>query len=448
MLGPVAIRRLTEPVTAAVSAGRRWGMAAAGASVLVLLASPAGAQIQRHPTGVNVNASGATTVFVTFGNLQGKVPVEATWCGSIVPAAPAIGFRCDPGSIFGNLPIRLDRSRVSGQDGFTDIMSIPPSVARRAYQAAQAGEASEFYYVRRFVDPGGAAPDEYVTVTCRLTGGGARTPFALTDVRVEFDTKDPVLPLRAGDLPPPLRATIAYNGTGRLRGRWEIVFPGEEPPTSQDLLTEATLPVELRGTQRRFTELSRFNIFLPPTGEMILPGPDPDALPTHIDGLYLVLLRIEATADKEGDSDLGAAGAGAGVAHSGAVAGFPLPPLRYYVGGGSGIGRSASSLELLFPVADGLVPAGAAIDFSWQEAGGAVLYRLEVEDDTQPVLSALIHPGVGAYRAPPWLADRLSEGSFRWRVVSLDPSGRSIETTGWRGGSITRDEEAAGGEQP
>lgn len=448
MYEPVAIRGCPGPGASAIGTVRRWGVRAAGASLLALLATPAGAQIQRHPTGVNVNASGATTVFVTFGNLQGKVPVEATWCGSIVPAAPGIGFRCDPATIFGNLPIRLDRSRISGQDGFTDIMSIPPSVARRAYQAAQAGEASEFYYVRRFVDPGGFAPDEYVTVTCRLTGGGARTPFALTDVRIEFDTKDPVLPLRAGDLPPPLRATIAYNGTGRLRGRWEIVFPGEEPPTSQDLLTEATLPVELRGTQRRFTELSRFNIFLPPTGEVVLPGPDPDALPTHIDGLYLVLLRVEATADKEGDSDLGAAGAGAGVAHSGAVAGFPLPPLRYYVGGGSGIGTRASTLELLFPDEDAVIRAADPIIFSWEEAGSAVLYRLEVEDARQPVLSALLQPGVGAYQAPPWLVDRLHESSFRWRVVSLDPSGRSIETTGWRGGSIARDEGAAAGEQP
>ncbi|MGQ0639583.1 MAG: hypothetical protein ACT4P6_02265 [Gemmatimonadaceae bacterium] len=31
----------------------------------------------------------------------------------------------------------------------------------------------------------GGAPDEYVAVTCRLTGGGARSPFSLTDVRVD-----------------------------------------------------------------------------------------------------------------------------------------------------------------------------------------------------------------------------------------------------------------------
>ena len=42
-------------------------------------ATPLSGQIQRNPTGVNVNANGATTVFITFGNLEGYVPVEAIW---------------------------------------------------------------------------------------------------------------------------------------------------------------------------------------------------------------------------------------------------------------------------------------------------------------------------------------------------------------------------------
>ena len=44
--------------------------------------------------------------------------------------------------------------------------------------------------------------------------------------------------------------------------RCEVVQPGEELPESSDLLTEATLPIEKRGTQRRYTQLGRFNIFL------------------------------------------------------------------------------------------------------------------------------------------------------------------------------------------
>ena len=396
-------------------------------------AGPAAAQIQRHPTGVNVNGQDGTSVFITFGNLQGMVPVEATWCGELIDAFPGVGLRCNPATIFGQLPIRYDRSRASGSGGFTDIMSIPPSVARRAYQAAEDGAVSSFFYVRRFIDPGGLRPDEYVFVTCRLTGGGARTPFALLDVRLEFDTEDPVLPIAAGTRAPPLRARIAYNGTGRLRGRWEIVFPGEEPPTADDLLTEATLPAELRGTQRRFTELDRFNVFLPPTGEFTLEGPDPATLPTHMEGLYLVLLRIEASDDKEGDSDLASAGAGAGVVHSGGVAGFAIPPLRYFVGSGTGIGVAAEGLALLLPADDARLGAGESASFRWSGGAGAVLHRLEVEDETgEQILSALVDPSAGGYQSPPWLSDRAPSGRLRWRVVALGPGGSRVVETPWR----------------
>lgn len=187
--------------------------------------------IRRDPNGVNVSSQGATTVFITFGDLDDQVPVEAEWCGALVSAAPAIGMRCDPSTVFGRLPIRFDQSRLSGNGRvFSDVMSIPPSVARRAWQAAARGETSSFFYVRRFVSLIGG-PDEYVFVTCRLAGGGARVPFALTDVRLAFEGGDPVLAVDRNQAPTPFVADIAYNGTGRLRGRWEVVLPGEDPPS-------------------------------------------------------------------------------------------------------------------------------------------------------------------------------------------------------------------------
>jgi hypothetical protein len=397
-------------------------------------AGPAAAQIQRDPNGVNVNASGATTVFITFGNLQGKVPVEATWCGELVSADPDLGFRCAPGTIFGHLPLRYDRSRSSGQDGFTDIMTIPPSVARRAYQAAQEGVESSFFYVRRFIDPEGLRPDEYVFVTCRMAGGGARVPFALLDVRLGFETEDAVLAVPPGETPPPLRARIVYNGTGRLVGRWEVVLPGEEPPTTEDLLTEATLPVELRGTQRRYTELERFNVFLPPAGDFTLEGPDPASLPTSLDGLYMVLLRVEATDDKEADSNLGTAGAGQGLVHAGAVAGFPMPPLRYYVGG-EATALEGSGLRLIIPASDARLPNGHPVVFAWQPGEPALLYRLEIESAAgEELLSAVLQTGVNSYRSPPWLAERVGVEGFRWRVRAIGPEGEALGATPWRAG--------------
>jgi len=401
-------------------------------------AAPAGAQIQRDPNGVNVNAFGATTVFLTFGNLQGMVPVEATWCGELVDAAPDVGRKCAPGTIFGRLPIRYDLSRVSAaRDGFTDIMSIPASVARRAYQAAERGENSAFFYVRRFTDPAGARPDEYVFVTCRLAGGGARVPFALLDVRLEFDTEDLVLSLERGGTPPPIRAPIRYNGTGRLIGRWEVVLPGEEPPTSDDLLTEATLPPELRGTQRRFTEVERFNVFLPPTGDFTLEGPDPETLPTHMKGLYMILLRIEADDDKEGDSNLGNAGAGEGLVHGGAVAGFPIPPLRYYVGTGGELGLVTGAIGLVQPEAGRDLDPDEPLVFSWTQISAAALYRIEFRDaGGDEVLAALRQPGVASYRAPEWLRERVGANPFTWRVAALDAEGEPIAETEWRAATI------------
>jgi hypothetical protein len=404
-------------------------------AIALLLAAPALAQVRVNPTGVNVNMNGATTAFLTFGGLGSYRPIEAEWCGELTNAAPDAGLKCDPSTVFGRLPLRLDQSRLSGTNAFTDIMSIPPSVARRAYQAAESGQTSSFFYVRRFRSAAGG-PDQYVAVTCRLAGGGARVPFSLVDVAVKFNVETPILFIKPGQLAAPLSARILYNGTGRLKGRWEIVFPGEESPSERDLLTEATLPIEERGTQRRYAELSRFNVFLPPTGEYVLKGPDVDRLPTTTEGMYLVLLRIEASDDKEADSNLSAVGAGDGVVHAGAVAGFPLPPLRYVVGSGSSeLSETSRSTQLraLRPLADAAIAAEAPLDFTWTEgAMRAAFFRVEVRNKAgEEIVSAVIPRGPGLYRAPTWLMEKAGS-EWSWRVVALDLLGHRVAQTEWR----------------
>jgi hypothetical protein len=313
---------------------------------------------------------------------------------------------------------------------FTDIMSIPANVVRRAYDAARRGENSSFFYVRRFVSAAGG-PDEYVFVTCRMAGMGARTPLALTDVRVRFQSDTNVLPVRPGDAPPPLYADVAYNGSGRLIGRWEIVLPGDEPPSSEDLLTEATLPVALRSVQRRYTQLERFNVFLPPTGRIRLDGPDPAKLPTATEGLYQVLLRIEASDDKESDSNLALAGAGNGVVHAGAVAGFPMPVLRYYVGSAGSV-ISASEISLVAPAAEAVIGADAPVDFRWSERGGPEFHQLEIRDSMgATLLTAVVAPEERRYRLPPWFRGA-HKGTMHWRVAVLTPDGEIAGATDWR----------------
>jgi hypothetical protein len=287
-----------------------------------------GQNVKVNPTGVNVNPNTGTTVFLTFGQVPGSLrPAEATWCRDLIPAAP-------------------------------------PSVARRAYQAAADGAQSRFFYVRRFANLGGG-PDEHVNVTCRLASGGARTPFALTDAQLLFEPDLPIVFVRPQTLTPKIKANIQYNGTGRLKGRWEVVAPGEELPSDFDLLPEGSLPFEQRGSQRRYTQLSRFNVFLPPVGRYTLEGPDPARMPRNIEGAYLILLRIEASDDKEGDSDLSAVGVGAGIVHSGGLSGFALPFLRYFVGASES--QAAAPFALISPADDATINSPQSPLFTWVE---------------------------------------------------------------------------------
>lgn len=375
-----------------------------------------------HPTGVNVNASGVTSVFLTF---QGVAPAEvssrAFWCGDItVPANTVVDFDpCVAGTLFGNLPSRNDLSRPSGVavSNLTDVMTIPRSVARRAYQQAEAGAASQFFYVREFVDTA-TGRRLYVAVTCRLAGGGARVPLALTDVRLAFEGEDEATFVEVGrdSVPPPFGARIRYNGSGRIRGRWEVVLPGDPQPEPVDRLPEASLPPEERGLQKRYLQVGRFDQYWPPGGTAYVSGPDPAALPTAAEGPYQVLLRIEASADKEGDSD-----AVEGRIVSGGVAGFPLPPLRYYVVGGNG--GTTTGIRLLTPAPG--QPVSARPVFTWRFDHAADLFRVEFVTDGQVFLSALLPAAIAEYRPPPDFWQRTGRES-RWRVVAFDAAGNVL----------------------
>jgi hypothetical protein len=183
-------------------------------------------------------------------------------------------------------------------------------------------------------------------------------------------------------------------------------------------LTEASLPIEQRGLQKRYTQISRFNLFLPPGTKYVLEGPDPSKLPNTVEGPYLILLRIETSDDKEGDSNLSVVSAGPGPVHSGAVAGFPLPPLRYFVG--SGAGSQNGQLTLRLPEENASQPPDRPIDFTWSETPDGAFYRIEIATiQGTAILSALLPPGRAIYRAPSWLKER-SGRVLRWRVVALD----------------------------
>lgn len=390
-------------------------------ALLLLVAVPAWALNGVHPTGVNVRATGPTTVFLTFQGTAGQRSTQAMWCGEIsVAPNQVVDFNpCVPGTLLGNLPKRLDQSRASGTQGqsnTTDIMTIPASVARKAFQAAQRGEKSSFFYVRRFDGPTGP---QYVAVTCRLAGGGARVPLALLKVEPMFLTgqgSQPVQLLAQGQEAPPVSAQIFYNGSGRLKGRWEIVRPGDIEPTEFDLLPEASLPVEKRGLQQRYEVLSRFDINLPPTGRVVLDGPSSRLLPNRVIGPYQLLLRIEATRDKEGNSNTSA-----GTAFTGGVAGFAMPALKYYVGEAAEVlearvdaGLARQSQIIL------QIPEGTR--FSWQSPDTAqpiAYFEYRLYEAGQLVHTAILTEQT-FYIPPPWLFEQADQQRFEWQVAGVD----------------------------
>lgn len=403
-------------------------------------AAPSAAVTGVSPTGVNVRASGPTSVFLTFQGLDtSETAVAAFWCGAVQPGVLGGSVTtfdpCVPGTLYGNLPLRNTQSRVSqagSLTNLTDVMTIPATVARRAYQDAAAGQPSDFFYVRRF--SGGVGGDKFVVVTCRMSAAGARTPLALLDVRLAFANERgeaPVLAVARNTPLPKFGATILYNGTGELRGRWELVLPGDVTPSEQDLLTEGTLPAEQRALQRRYTLIERFSTFLLPEGRAFIPGPDPARIQTAAEGPYQILLRIEASGDKESESALG----NGAVVFSGGVAGFPLPVLRFYVGSAETIAalavRPPSRIDLMLPIEGGRLSGDAATVFSWVDIEGASMYRLDVEIAGDVVLSALVLPGTSNYAAPPWLKDSAG-GKGRWRVVGIDGSGGIVGESQWR----------------
>jgi hypothetical protein len=402
-------------------------------ALLIVFAADAVAQtITVSPSETTVYSQGATSVLLTFGNLGSQRPAESTWCGAIVPAAPDLGFRCDPSVIFGRLPVRYNQSRLSGTNAYTDIMSVTPSVARRAYLDAAHGAAATFFYVRRFVNPGGG-PDQYIPVTLRLGGNGAAVPFSITNVRLLWEGGNKTVPfVKSGERLPRITAEIFYTGSGRLIGRWELVKPGETSPTQRDLLPEATLPVEERGTQRRFSQVKRFNLFLPPNGRITIPGPENERIEKTVDGMYLLLFRIEAVTDGLNQSNLQAVNAGQGIVDSGGVAGFAMPVLRYYVGtGGEAQIDEFNSIEReLVPTDLAEYRSGQSILFSWPSVAGTKFYKVIIENAAgAEVLSAVLLSDTRTYSAPSWLTANTSGDLVRWRVLAINGRGTKLSET-------------------
>ena len=354
-----------------------------------------------------------------------ETPLTGQFCSALIGLYPASGVTtgnpCAPASNLGSANQAVGFISNASQTGETLV--VPETIARQATQRAAASGNSLFYFVRQF------SSGKFAVVRLRLNASSASTPLAFTDIRLGFRGGAGLQNIgffKRGELLPAVSAMLRYQGAGLLRARWEIVGPGDTPPTALDLKAEATLTPLERAQQHRYRVLERVNIYLPASGQAVLSGPVPRLLPNEQYGQYLLLLRIEAS-----DSLAGVPGG---------TAPFLLPVLRYYIGESSGpVARTKSAPEainLVAPQSGARLDKDAALTFQWLENQNVSLYRLEIEANGKQAYAARVRPsaqsGINHYTAPPFIAASLVNKAARWRVVALAGDGQFVGESEWR----------------
>ena len=416
----------------------------AGSGTAVPVVNPSGLIINVSPRSVSVNIDSPTTAALTYTFAPNSAVRTRSMRSSARPCrspCPRPGRRRPiPAHRAPSSPACPPRPRTSRPRRWDRIASTPGrrcACLRRSRATPTRGcvEGAEpvFYLVRRF------APEVYTVVALRLAGNLANQPLGITDIRVAFVKGAGELPLafvKRNEPPPQIGALLYYTGAGILRGRWEVVLPGDVEPTAEDLVPEASLPFPLRGSQRRYQLVERFQVYLPATGRFVLPGPDVSKLPVSADGQHRVLLRLEAE-PAIGGTDPGLL--------SGGAAPFPLPTLRYFVGSVPGIPGSGPVQSIApDPTMRRTFAAHEVPEFRWlDDVTGATVYRLEVRDENDEVLvSALLRPGttgvqirarkVAAYQAPPFVRERIKGGRQKWQVTAVTADGSLVGQSAWR----------------
>lgn len=369
------------------------------------------------PTLADVASTGNSSVAIRYTLAAADTPLGGQFCTSLIGAYPPNGVSngnpCAASLGYTNSVVSYAPNSLQANEN----LNIPQSVARQAYQAAQASGNSIFYFVRQF------ASGKYGVVQLRLSGNAANAPLTLTEVKLAFrPSNQPIAQVQHGQAVPRFGAQIRYRGAGLLRARWEIVAPGDRLPSSLDLSTEASLSPNDRALQQRYPLLQAFQIYLQPNGTANIPGPDPKLLPSDLDGQYQILLRIEAT-DALQPLD------GTGQLASASSAPFVLPVLRYLVGMAGKPATSGS--QSITPIA---LLASTAAHFQWQPIAGVQFYRLEIEENGSLIFAARVREqnGDASYTLPPFVLSASDKPPVRWRVVGLAEGGQLVGKSDWR----------------
>ncbi len=186
-------------------------------------------------------------------------------------------------------------------------------------------------------------------------------------------------------------------------------------------MSEAALPIEERGTQKRYTLLNRFNVNLPPGGKYILPGPENWRIDKTVEGMYLLLFRVEASDAPDSASNIGGA-----TLPTGAVAGFAMPTLRYYVGNSTNTNIQQITKTNL--ISGELSNQPLPIILRWKAVADTKIYRLEIEDnENKKIFSAVVLPSFKQYQLPSFIRELTVSKQLKWRVTAFDAGGKTLE---------------------
>lgn len=234
----------------------------------------------------------------------------------------------------------------------TEVVSVPQDLALLAIKAG----FSSISYSRTFSD---GTSTGSIAANVQIGGSGA-AQFGISRMALEFDDGAVVrvVPLKSRFS---ATANVSYNGSGMFTGYWEVADPGSTSGTPIFLQTQSVFKGLGGGERVKFSSQN---------------------LPTDIEGLYIVRLRVSAPQPA-----------------------FEPPVLYYYVGE-----PKPGTPFAFMPITVMNPPSQAYIDsttqFSWRPVTGARAYKIEIFANPEANINNLPDLGGGTTEVDPQLATR------------------------------------------
>lgn len=238
------------------------------------LSLPALAQLKvsNNPVGAAVVITQPSAVAVTWS-------VSGTSAGSTVVSEE--GLFVLNGETLGRVGTFLTTDAgAGGSASVTETLLIPPDVVNRAYKR----NAATFFYRRQFrsTADGAAGQSE---LTCRVATS-AYGNFSIAGLTIYFDNQRGETTFEQNDTNAHAFAEVHYNGSGLLKGTWEVQEPNSPG----------------------FRVLQQVNYHLAYGDRIVFQSPSVPPLPTVVTGLHNVRFTVTQP-----------------------VSGFPLPQVTYFV---------------------------------------------------------------------------------------------------------------------